>query len=333
MEASQDIISSQEAVKVEEEAVKVEEEAVKVEEEAVKVEEEAVKVEEVTGYIILRALSGLTDALSLLWYIVQYAKEHGRTIIFCLDLYRPSDLNSIFDFSIFPVKVLCGEEHIKDITFSEIEPSCFGNDPYRRCNSKVQQGIYKIPSIGNAIPQFDNTKKYSNNVLLIFQGIGNLGGALSVIYNINLQPTFLEKFYRQRNVFDKFVAIHLRATDYPGYKEEEDMAKVDTFIKKHPDIPVYLACDNSKLVEKLCEIHKQIVRPLSYKKIDESYYSMHYAFGNTDPDSVASALIDILMCASADDFLNSRGGFSQLINNLRNTTGLVKRLLNDIKSN
>lgn len=278
------------------------------------------------GYLILRITAGLNDALSLLWHNAGYAKAHDRTIIFCLDAYRATDLNSIIDFSKFPVKVLCGEEHIKNILFSKIEPSCFGMDPYKRCDSTVREEQFNIPSIGNMITKFNPEKKYPDNVLLIFQGIGNFGGSLNVFHNIKFQPSFLEKFHRQRSEFDKFVAIHLRATDYPGYNEEQDIDKVDKFVEKHLDIPTYLACDNSKLVEKLCEKHKQLVRPLAYKKIETYYFSMHYSFGSTDPDCVANALIDILMCASADNFLQSRGGFSGLITQLRLNANLVKKL-------
>uniref|UniRef100_A0A6C0B0J8 Uncharacterized protein n=1 Tax=viral metagenome TaxID=1070528 RepID=A0A6C0B0J8_9ZZZZ len=278
------------------------------------------------GFIILRVTAGFNDALSLLWHNTQYAKAHGRTIIFCLDTYTATDLDSIIDFSQFPVKVLCGEDHIKNILFSRIEPACFGNDPYRRCDSTVREGQYNIPSIGNTITKYNSAVKYPDSILLIFQGIGNFGGSLNIFHNIKFQPAFLKKFHIQRSKFDKFVAIHLRATDYPGYNEEEDTAKVDKFVEKHLDIPTYLACDNSKLVEKLCEKHKQLVRPLAYKKIDNWYFSMHYSFGSTDPHCVTNALIDILMCASADDFLQSRGGFSGLISQLRSNKELVKKL-------
>lgn len=269
------------------------------------------------GYLILRVTAGLADALSLLWYKAKYAKKHDRTIIFCLDTYSAADLDSIIDFSQFPAKVLCGEKHIKNILYSKIEPSCFGNDPYKKCDSTVSEKGYKIPSIGDMITKFDPEQSYPDNVLLIFQGFGNFGEAHQTFLNIKFKPEFLKKFYIQRRVFDKYIAIHLRATDYPGYNEEEDIKKVDDLVLKYPDIPTYIACDNSKLVEKLCEKHKQLVRPLAYKKIDNWYYSMHYSFGSTDPHCVTNALIDILMCASADDFLRSRGGFSNLISELR----------------
>jgi hypothetical protein len=262
------------------------------------------------GYILLRIPQGFSDGINMLKELVPYALKHDRTIIWSLLLYSLTDLDSIFDFSQFPVKVLCGEKHLKNVVYSRIEPRCFKN---KLDGHNIEHQWQKCPnyySIGGEIMEFDQTKTYHDSVLLVYH---NSNGGPTTLDNIRFKPTFLEKFYRQRNVFDKFVAIHLRATDYPGYKEEEDMAKVDTFVEKHPDIPVYIASDNSMLVEKLCEKHQQLVKPLSYKKITEQYRSLHHSFGNTDPECLTNALIDILMCASADDFLQSRGGFSRLI--------------------
>jgi hypothetical protein len=294
------------------------------------------------GYIIVRVTTGLTDALSLLWYFVGYAQPYKRTIILCLDLYKASKLNDIIDFSDFPVPVLCGESHIKNIKFSTIEPSCFGNDPYKMCDSTVKTGDYYIPSIGNMIPKFDTTKTYPDDVLLIFQGLGNFGESLETIKHIKFTDRFLQKFYLQQSIFlqpmlprsvhknkrvlTSFPSIHLRSTDYPGYNEADDIQSVDQFVAKHPNKMIYLACDNSSLIEKLCAKHPNLVKPLSYRKITRPYFALHYAFGKFDPNCLDNAFIDILMCASGSDFLQSRGGFSALIANIRNTPGLVKRL-------
>jgi hypothetical protein len=170
-------------------------------------------------------------------------------------------------------------------------------------------------------------KTYPDDVLLIFQGFGNYGGILEVFKYIKFKPAFIDKFYQQRNMFTTFIAIHIRATDYPGYNEKDDTLEVDKFLEMYPDKLAYLACDNSNFVEKLCIKHSNIVRPLLYKKIDKPYYALHYSFGGTDPECLSNAIIDILMCASSSEFLESRGGFSKLITNIRNTPGLLNKLL------
>jgi hypothetical protein len=275
------------------------------------------------GYILLRIPQGFNDGIFLLKQLMPYALKHNRTIIWSLLLYGLTDLDSIFDFSNFPVKVLCGEKHLKDILYSSIEPACYEN---KLDGHNIEQHWDDCPNyytINGQLTEFDQTKEYNDSVLLVYH---NSNGGITSFDNIKFKSPFIEKFYIQRNLFDKFVAIHLRATDYPGYNEEEDTAKVDDFIKKHPDIPVYIASDNSMLVEKLCQIHKQLVKPLSYKKITEKYRSLHHTFGNTDPECLTNALIDILMCASADDFLRSRGGFSRLIWNLSQNKELLQTL-------
>lgn len=281
------------------------------------------------GYIIVRVFSGFTDALSLLWYHTKYAKQYNRTIIFSLSAYTATDLESILDFSEFPVPVLCGEKHIENIPFDLIEPSCFENDPYKPCDSYVKHDIFNIPSIGNMITRFDIEKQYPDTTLLIFQGFGNLGQALETMKHIKFTSSFLEKFRVQRNLLpDKYISIHLRATDYPGYNEETDIAKVDVFILKNPNEKVYIASDNTDLVNKLADKYSQIVKPLSFKTVARyEYYSIHYSFGDKDPDCLSDALIDILMCASGTDFLQSRGGFSDLIIKIKNTPELLNKLL------
>jgi len=279
------------------------------------------------GYIIIDASTGFNDSLSILWDFVDYAKTNGRTIIFYMSLYDDFVLDNLIDFSNFPVPVLCGKSHIKNIIFSTIEPKCFENDPYRASNDRVQQGKYQIPSIGDKIAQFDRTKTYDDSVLLIFHGYGNRGGSLRVLQNIKFKPAFLDKFNKQRSQFNTFNSIHIRATDLPGYNEKEEIKKVDNFVAKYPDKPIYIACDNSELIEKLCYKHSILVKPLAYKKITTAYYSLHVSFGKTDPECLSNAVVDLMMCSASSIFLQSRGGFSVLISNIRNTPGLVRKLL------
>jgi hypothetical protein len=276
------------------------------------------------GYLLLRIPQGFNDAIFILKQFIPYALKHNRTIIWSLLLYSATDFDSVFDLSNFPVKVLCGEKHLKNILYSHIEPECYENKLDGHIIEHQWKECPNYYTINGKIAEFDQTRTYADSVLLIYH---NSNGGITSFDNIKFKPAFLKKFYIQRNQFNKFVAIHLRATDYPGYNEEEDTAKVDKFVKKHPKIPIYLACDNSMLVEKLCKQHKQLVKPMSYKQITEKYRSLHHSFGSVDPECLIDALIDLLMCASADDFLQSRGGFSALINNIRNTPGLVRKLL------
>lgn len=276
------------------------------------------------GYILLRVYSGFNDCICTLERTVGYALKENRTIIWSPLFYTATDFDSIFDFSEYPVRVLCGEKYLTDISWDAIEPKCYKN---RLGGHSISYGN-PIPghyTIDGEVTRFDSTISYPERTLLVNHS-GH--GGCSSFKNIKFKPTFLKHFYKQRNIFpENYVAIHLRATDYPGFDEESDIEKVNIFVKKHPDTPIYIACDNSKLTEKLCDIHPQLVRPLSYKVIDYAYRALHYSFGRTDPACLINALIDLLMCACADDFLQSRGGFSALISQLRNSPELLKTLI------
>jgi hypothetical protein len=297
------------------------------------------------GYILLKIDAGFNDALSILWNHVEYAKTHGRTIILCLRVYGATKIEELIDFSEFPVPILCGESHVKNITFSSIEPSCFDLNPYRNSDKLIlsECGFY-VSNIDGHPTRFDMTKEYSDDILLIFMGFGNTGVSIETMKHIKFTPKLLSKFHKQHNVFLKpviptlvhkrmkivpFLSVHVRATDYPGYDEDADIAKVDEFIAVNPGMPVYLASDNYQLVEKLRSKNSRIVVPMSYRQLDKKYYALHYSFGKSDPECLSDAIVDILMCASGYVFLPSRGGFSTLINNIRNTAGLLKKLISE----
>jgi hypothetical protein len=124
-----------------------------------------------------------------------------------------------------------------------------------------------------------------------------------------------------------FNAIHIRGTDDPLKNKEKSMALVDDFIKSNPTNPIYIASDDMPIVDEIASKYSMIVKPLSYKKIDYKYYSLHHTFGESDPECLSNALIDMLICASADEFLPSTGGFSRLIKQLHEDKELLNRLI------
>lgn len=277
------------------------------------------------GYIILRVQSGFNDALSLLWHNVEYAVKHDRKIIFIMDAYSATDLDDLIDFTNFPVKVLCGEQHIEKINFSNIEPSCFALDPYMRPNGVIQNPFYNYTIDGTPCI-YDINQSYPEDTLLIFLGCGNRGGAIFSMKHITFRRSFIRKFLEQRAKLPKtYSSVHLRATDHHHQNLTRDLAKLTNFIKDKP--AVYLASDNMSLMESLADKYSQIIKSVSYKKTDETYRSLHHTFGNADPECLSNALIDMLICASAEEFLPSVGGFSKLIKQLHEDKELLNRLI------
>jgi hypothetical protein len=105
------------------------------------------------------------------------------------------------------------------------------------------------------------------------------------------------------------------------------MNLVDEFIATNNDIPIYLATDDMPLMAEISSKYTLIVKPLSYKKIEHKYYSLHHDFGKTDPECLNNAIIDLLMCASSKNFQRSTGGFSGLMEKLHDNPDVLKTLL------
>lgn len=271
------------------------------------------------GFLLLRVCAGLCDAMFMLEMITPYAQKYGRTIIWELEMYKASDITSIFDFSNYPVKVLIGKDAIKGIYYSGIEPSCYGIDINKPAQA-TGPGIYTIDGQPS---KFDLEKEYPDSTLLIYHG--GHGGWLTM-KNFGFTRKFILEFrQRKAQLPESYSAIHLRATDHFDQKLEKNLSDIDEFVKDKS--AVYLATDNMSLMESLSEKYPQIIKAFSYKKIGKTYHSLHSEFGRTDPDAVKNALLDIILCASSDHFLPSAGGFSRLINHLYKTKDLLHSLI------
>lgn len=278
------------------------------------------------GYIILRVQSGFNDGILLIFNMTRYALKYNRTIILTFERYGATKLDSIFDFSKYPVPIICGEDIVPTLKYDLIEPTCYGMNPYTLPTSRAPNGTKLI----NGMPtKFDPSKEYPDSTLLIRDTVGRREiSMVQVFKDIRFTRGFLVKFRKQRNMFPTvFNAIHIRGTDDPLKNKEKSMILVDEFIKSNPDIPTYLASDDMPLMDELTSKYSVMVKPLSYKKIDYEYQSLHHTFGASDPECLSNAIIDLLMCASSKNFLRSTGGFSGLIQKLHEDKELLNRLI------
>ena len=278
------------------------------------------------GYILLRVQSGFNDGVLLIYNMTQYALKYNRTIILTFECYSATKLDSIFDFSKYPVPIICGEDIVPRLKYNLIEPTCYGMNPYTLPTSRAPNYSKLI----NGMPtRFDLTKEYPDTTLLIWDSVGARElSMVQVFKDIQFTPGFLVKFRKQRNMFPTvFNAIHIRGTDDPLKNKEKSMILIDEFIKSNPDTPTYLASDDMPLMDELTSKYSMIVKPLSYKKIDYEYQSLHHTFGASDPECLSNAIIDLLMCASSKNFLISTGGFSRLIKQLHENKELLSRLI------
>lgn len=271
------------------------------------------------GYIFFRPCGGFCDSLYTLQTLISYAKKYDRVIILDLVLYSASDLEELLDFSVYPVKIICKRNAIREIIYDNVEPSCFNPDIFKR-GQYVSQSRYEIDGQQTV---FDLNKEYPNSTLLVYYN--SIGGPINMSY-LRFTKFLLDAFYKKLSLLPKkFDSVHLRATDHYEQKPEEDMKAVRNFVKNKKN--VYLATDNMRLMESLSEEFPQIIRSFSYKKIDRAYGSLHQDYGKVDPESLKNALLDILVCASSEEFLPSVGGFSRLIGHLHANKELLKKLL------
>jgi hypothetical protein len=271
------------------------------------------------GYIFFRASGGLCDSLYTLQTLIDYAKQYDRTIIVDFVVYPASDLEQLIDFSNYPVKVICKKNVIKNIKYTNIEPSCFKSDIFKH-------GEYKsagVRFIDGHPCVFDITKNYPNSTLLVYYR--NLGGYVNFKY-LKFTKFLLDKYYEKLSLLpSEFHAVHLRATDHIYKHTENDVARLEIFLKNKQN--VYLATDNMTLMDSLSTKFPQIIKSFAYKKIDTPIHSLHHSTGSTDPDLLKNAILDILICASSKEFLPSVGGFTAAITNLHTNKELLKHLL------
>ena len=278
------------------------------------------------GYILLRVQSGFNDGVLLIHKMTQYALKHNRTIILTFEIYSATKLDSIFDFSKYPVRIICGESIVPTLKYTAIQPSCYGMNPYTQPTSRTEN---HSKLINGMMTRFDLTKKYPDSTLLIWDSLGARELSMFEIFkNISLTPVFLAKFKKQRDLFPAvFNAIHVRGTDDPLKNKETSMNLVDKFVNSNPNDPIYIASDDMDLLDEITAKYPNVQKPLSYKKIEHKYYSLHNDFGKTDPECLSNAIIDLLMCASSKNFQRSTGGFSGLMEKLHDNPHVLKTLL------
>jgi hypothetical protein len=271
------------------------------------------------GYIFFRSYGGLCDSIYTLQFLVDYAKQQDRSIIVDLIVYAASDVEKLLDFSNYPVKVICKKNVIKEIKYTDVEPKCFKSDIFKIATYK-SPGLHVI----NGEPaMFDLNKTYPDSTLLIYYR--NHAGSGYPKY-LKFTKFLLDEYYKKLSLLSsRFYAVHLRATDHPDQNFEKNLSDIRNFVKNKDN--VYLASDNVAYIESLSEEFPQIIKSFAYNKKYNIRRALHYDYGHSDPDLLKYAILDILICASSEEFLPSVGGFSAFIKYLHTNKHVLKNLL------
>lgn len=116
------------------------------------------------------------------------------------------------------------------------------------------------------------------------------------------------------SIFNReYNSVHIRRTDYTPLAYHYNAFIEDSIFEKYIALstyPIYLACDNQTIQQSI--LNKFQNKILIYDKIQSS--------NKLRQTSMFHAMIDILLCSQAKDFLGSGivSSFSGLIDNLRN---------------
>lgn len=317
------------------------------------------------SYIYLQARGGLNDCLNQLAICTAYAIKHRYSILLELTAYKSTELNSIFDFSQYPVKIYTNvkrkKERLKD---RPVEPAYMKNVHHMVKYTTRKNGMWR--GNGGRPLRFSLSKTYPRDVVLIYAAGGGgdpvIDNAAKREHNVFEYVRFTDKFINEytrvkdaAKIPDTYIAIHLRATDMDleiqskikgaTANEQEVLNKikdsnnshaaaldrVSAFIAINPDIPIYIASDNIRLLEKLKAQHKNIVTTYSEKDTANCESNRDckriHAYNSKNPNILRGALIDLFLLANATKLMTSAGGFSRLAAALWHKKGLLKKLL------
>lgn len=290
------------------------------------------------GFIYLKCRAGLNDNLCQLAICMEYAIHHRRSIILEMPTYKAANISKIFDFSKFPVPVYTNAaEMLQKLSNSPVEPSYMKSLKHRieYDGRNEETGIWHDKQ-GRPI-SFDTSKSYPANKVLIFAGGGGGSSSIDALEHMRFKPQIIKEYndtLRKYNIPEKYVSIHLRATDRKlqvnnTVGHSDSLILIDEFIKKHYKENVFVAGDNPKLIEKLKKKYPTIIKTESTKvgscKSEHSCRALHKS-GKTDPNNLKQALIDLLILAGGNAILTTQGGFSRLAKDLQARPHVLKRL-------
>ena len=309
-------------------------------------------------YMYVKTSGGLNDSLTQLSNYTEYAKKHGYTIILEMPRYSATDLNSVFDFSNFPVPILTNHLEMQEtLKGRPIEPSHIKSlkdipekhEFYRQQDPRTERLL-----------SFNLNKTYSPDTVLCSFGGGGGGGdrSLNILEYIRLRPAVIDAYkanLEEYSIPEEYNSIHLRATDrklnitnnitgmllkdsnaiikFPssGNSHKDSLEKIDKFIKSSP-LPVFISGDNPALHNSLMDKYPQIIQTRTINgniscKERGTCKGVHKLLGQKDPDNLKKAIVDLLILAKAKAIMTSAGGYSRLAKKLLKRQDILDKLL------
>jgi len=255
-------------------------------------------------------------------------------------MYNSTNLNNIFDFSSYPVKIITNPMPLLNKLYKN------GNKTFpplyreQLINPKdvVDHGVYVGYFLFNKSVRFNIKKKYPNNVILVKDN----GGFLEKDFNnilkyIKLNKNIINSYNKISFKNIEYNSIHIRNTDcdIDSVKYMLDIKNINDFIT-NSSLPVFLASDNSKIIndiknkygDKILLSNTKYYNKDSTDIMNHQYGNLHQ-YGTINPDVLIEGIYDLLLLASAKTILivNKQSKYSNLANFLCNNKEVLNKLL------
>ena len=302
------------------------------------------------SYIYFIAYGGLSDNISELCKIVEYAKKHKRSILLELNTYSASDIKDIFDFSNFPVPVYTNKEKIQKLIHShKLYPSVNIDNIKGKLAIKGDQAV-KRGTPGSTPLTYNSNVSYPRDTIIISARGGGIedGNELYFFRNVTLKPDIIARYreyVKQFNIPDEYAAVHLRATDKPlsfkfnilGLKKSEShgikKGDVDSFIQTYAPMSTFIASDNKEIIESYRAKYPSVIHGDAAFKSKQGNKVVKkrglHRNGSKDPSNLVDAVIDLIVLAKAKVLMTSVGGYTQMAKMLWENKDVVAHLLRE----
>jgi len=267
--------------------------------------------------------------------------KHNKKILLEFMMYKKTNLEEIFDFSTYPVKIILNTEPIlrKIINNNQrIEP-LFYKSQLLNPKDVEDKGVYVGYYLDNKKIDFNRNKPFPMVKLLIRD---NGGSPTHNYYDLLKYIKFTDEFKKIINekLFNniEYNAIHIRNTDadIKSIKYKENYKEICEFIESSM-VNVFLASDDYSILNDLKEKYKDkiLLSNTTYYNINKGnlmkyQYGNLHQYGTLNSNVLKEAFYDLFLLASAKSILitNNKSGFSRLARFLCNHKGLLNKLIN-----
>jgi hypothetical protein len=304
------------------------------------------------SYLYLLGYGGLGDIISELVMCTEYAKKHGRSILFETYTYSSIDFKDVFDFSKYPVPIYTNTAKIQKLLRNNtLEPPINMNKyNVKGLTNVVGDKPAKKGTPNSSYLAFDLERDYPKDTILVRACGGGTEDKNEIAFfkNVRLRAGIVKEYraaVRKFKIPDIYAAAHLRATDkqlsYTQHISGLDKSHsntirkggVDGFIEEMEPIPTYIASDNKHLIKKLSKKYPFILHgDAAFKPVENgvnyTQKGLHRA-GRHNKHILIDAIIDLLIMAKSKILMPSVGGFSEIAVQLWNDKKVVRHLLRE----